>query len=442
AIESQILQKRKRALNDASKDKHDDDSTSGKRDRTTAPSLIARSKYSNTDVAPQIVFASLVESDPKSGTSIHPVKFGQMLMRLKVKNITQDGIKRIGRNRISVKFKGPEDANAFLNNADVKSKGYITVIPTFNMTRMGVVKGVPADWTDLECFDDLSTPVGFGKILKIRRMNRKVQSEGKTEWVPTSTVVLTFDGRILPERVFCCHNALPVELYHFPTVQCYGCCKYGHTKTQCRSKPRCYLCGAEHFGDSCTVDEPKCLYCDGRHNANSQQCPEYSRQRNIKICMSEKNISYSEAAKLFPAAKKSFADVLASAPSTSHPLQPSPTPHPMHSHQASTTSYRKTVFLRPKTHAPLAPGYDQRAHQDLINSYSFPPSPNGRALLENPTPPSEKTSTIEQIVMLLTTLLSNYSLPDHVATNLLKAIQTHHIPSPAVERQECSPKKT
>uniref|UniRef100_A0A2A4JQD0 CCHC-type domain-containing protein n=1 Tax=Heliothis virescens TaxID=7102 RepID=A0A2A4JQD0_HELVI len=315
---------------------------------------------------------------------------------------------------------------------------------------MGVVKGVPTDWSELETIDNLKSPLG--KILKVRRLNRKITSEGKPEWIPTSSVVVTFDGQSLPERVFCFYNSLPVETYNYPTIQCFGCCKYGHTRTNCRSKPRCYRCGGDHFGDGCSVEEPKCFYCTGSHTAISKHCPEYIRQRNIKASMAKDNISYSEATKIHAPSFRSFADVTASSfPSQSihqslsqepRPPRPPPPNYISHSQPSTSSSHKKIIVSRPKSQPSLHPGYDRRAHQDIINSFAFPPSPNGCALNDNPPTENDNAQTIQSIILLLSSVLSNYPLPDHVANNLIKTIKSHHIPSPTMEYQKCPPKKT
>ncbi|XP_063892284.1 uncharacterized protein LOC135117294 [Helicoverpa armigera] len=420
-----------------------------KRDRVTPPSLVSRSKYTNLDREPYLVYVSFTDSDSTSGSTLHPIRFGQLMQKLNIKNIKLGGIKRIGRNKISVEFESHEDANIFIESPAIKLKGFVSTIPTFNITRMGVVKGVPTDWSELEVIDNLKSP--HAKMLKVRRLNRRVVNEGKSEWVPTSSVVVTFDGQVLPDRVFCFYNSLPVETYNYPTVQCYACCKYGHTRPNCRSKPRCFRCGGDHLGDGCSVEDPKCLYCSGSHPANSRHCPEFIRQKNIKASMAKDNISYSEAARIHAPSFRSFADVTASTPITQtihqiltqEPRSPRPPPpnYISHSQPSTSSSYKKTILTRPKPHPSLQPGYDRRAHQDIINSFSFSPSPNGCALLDSPPSEKDHVQTIQSIIRLLSSLLVNFPLPDHVATNLISSIKSQHIPSSTVEYQKSDPKK-
>ena len=160
----------------------------------------------------------------------------------------------------------------------------IMLPPFLNLmfSRMGIVRDIPIEWTDEEIIDNIKVPDGCGPVIKARRLNRRVSTLDGSEWKPTQTVVLTFDGQILPSRVYCFYSALPVEKYMYPTIQCYKCCRYGHTRTLCRSSPRCYKCGLDHPGDGCDPppDRIKCVSCLGTHFATDKACPELGRQRS------------------------------------------------------------------------------------------------------------------------------------------------------------------
>uniref|UniRef100_A0A2A4J5G1 Endonuclease/exonuclease/phosphatase domain-containing protein n=1 Tax=Heliothis virescens TaxID=7102 RepID=A0A2A4J5G1_HELVI len=213
-----------------------------------------------------------------------------------IANIVRDGVKRVGRNRVSVEFASPQDANAFLINSILTKNSYVATIPSFNITRMGVVTGVPHDMSDEEAMNYLSVPSGCGEILKVRRIKRKNYRDGVLEWTPTETCVITFDGQVLPKRIYCFYTSLPVEQYIFPTIQCRKCCRFGHVEAICRSKPRCSKCGHDHPGDGCNIAEADafCVLCAGNHFANSKACPELGRQKVIKTIMAEKSLSYAE----------------------------------------------------------------------------------------------------------------------------------------------------
>lgn len=355
-------------------------------------SQISRERYSSNDKSPFIVHVTRVETNQNDGTILHPVTFGLFLLKNNVSNIVQDGVKKIGRNRVSVEFNSHQDANSFLSNSLLNKAKYSASIPSFNITRMGVVSGVPVDMSEEDAMIYITVPIGCGKILKVRRINRKSFKDGIPEWKATETCVITFDGQVLPKRVFCCYNSLPVEQYIYPTIQCYECCRFGHVESICRSKPRCFKCGHDHQGNGCDFQEKDafCILCSGNHFANSKSCPEFGRQRTIKSMMAEKVLSYAEASKSVPSVSRSYANVTKSMPSST-----------------LTQSYKKTVYLNPKTHAPLAPSYDKFSHHNIVKSPQST-QPNGCALDSiNAQHSSNPSEIIHLLIQLLTSFMSN-----------------------------------
>lgn len=386
-------------------------------------------KYTDNDKGPFIIHVSVKESNPSAGTFIRPLKFGQFLVRNKVKNIKSDGVKKVGRNRISVEFKTGNDANNFLLNQILGNNNYVASIPNYNVSRMGVVRGIPTDMSMKEFVESLEIPVGFGPVVKARRLNRKTFDNGKTTWVPTQSVVITIHGQSLPDKVCSFHNSLPVETYLLPTIQCLGCCRFGHTKALCRSKPRCYRCAQAHFGENCSAPETEvcCCFCSTAHFATDKSCPEQQRQRNIKSCMSQDNISYQEAAARFKPSQKSYSDVA----KTSIAASPSPTSQlltnlsPSRSFPAQSTSYRKTVSLPSRSRAPLGKSYDKQAHNDIVKTPSSS-LPNGCALNSSPVEQennlaSPNDNLLDCLCMLIFNILSRYDdipVPSHVALRI------------------------
>lgn len=345
-----------------------------------------RAQYSKDDIGPFVVHVERLELDPQSGTTIHPVNFGKLLFRNKVLDIAVGSIKKIGRNRISILFNSYNGANRFMDNEFLSTNSYKAFIPSFAICKMGFITGVPTDWTDDEILELFEVPQGFGKIIKVRRLNRR-KDDG---WHKTQSIVLTFDGQALPKNVYAVYNSFEVLSYRYPTIQCFQCCRFGHTKSKCRSQPRCYKCGQNHQGDTCatTTELSKCLHCSGNHFANDKNCPELERQKAIKQDMTSKTISYAEASKLHAPVKKSFAEI--------------------------TKSYKKTIFKKPKPPTPLGQGYDRKAHNDIIATSPYH-SGNGIALSRSEDS-HQATDSINEI------LSANLSLPhleslhnDHVA---------------------------
>ncbi|KAL0901574.1 hypothetical protein ABMA27_006795 [Loxostege sticticalis] len=301
---------------------------------------------------------------------------------------------------------------------------------------MGVVRGVPVDWTDDEIIENISVPIGCGKIIKARRLKRKISNNGQTNFVPIETVVLTFDGQVLPKRVFICYNALPVDLYIYPTIQCFNCCRYGHIKSQCRSTPKCFKCGQDHSGDSCSVEEEfvSCCLCSSKHYATSKKCPEYSRQRSIKESMAKSCISYAEAVKLHPPISRSYADVLLSVPPHSKESHSTYIPNNSNNSDNKVTSYKKTVFKKPSSPRPSSSkGYDRAAHQAIIKDYNAPITKSGCTLINsNNQDDSFSNISIRELLLTLINSLhqSNFiSVPSHVAQPDKEFVRSSHTES-------------
>ncbi|GFG29647.1 hypothetical protein Cfor_12613, partial [Coptotermes formosanus] len=328
----------------------------------THPSFVigAINTYSENDKGPYIVHVSRISPDPAAGTSIRPIKFGQFLSNHKFQNIHREGVKRVGRNKISVQFTSAEDANNFITSPVLALCKYTASIPTFSVTRMGLVRQVPTDLSMEEFATNALLPPGCGNIIKARRLSRKNVEDGKVSWVPTQSVVVTFLGQSLPSKIFLYYTSLPVELYNFPTTQCYACCRYGHTKAACRSKPRCFRCSKEHLGDSCEVTESgaSCAHCLGRHFATNRSCPEQERQRSIKVVMAQQSISYVEACAQFPTVSRPYSEIA----------------------QPNHSSVR-TIYTTPRPRAPLGKSYDKVAHRDLVST-PVSSMPNGCAIIE------------------------------------------------------------
>lgn len=391
----------------------------------THPSLNENNKrYELQDVGPFIVHVSRLESSPSQGTSLKAIKFGQFLHKNKIANITRDGVKVVGRNRVAVEFCTAADANKFMQDPLLNENGYKVGIPTYSITRMGVCKDVPRDLSMDEFVNSLDLPQGCGHVLRARRFSRKNKdSDGKVSWIPTQTVVITFRGQVLPEKIYSYKATVIVEPYKFPTIQCRACCRFGHVKAQCRSKPRCYRCAQPHDGENCTISQENasCLHCSGRHFSTNLNCPEHSRQKFVKLIMSQDNISFSEANAKVPSSRKPYAEVAKSPSST----QNSPSASP----PSQTTSYRKTVFTQRRPHAPLGKSYDKQAHNSLIADVSSS-LPNGCALNNNSPSSSISTSTLpitpndnllEVLISSIICIVSKFNdttLPPNVANKL------------------------
>lgn len=376
-------------------------------------------EYREGDKGPYIVHVS--KSDVENiGEPLKILKFSQFIHKNKVSGIAEGGIKSIGRNKMSVEFQTGSEANTFKKSEVLGKNSFNAAIPKFHITRMGVVKQVPCDWTLEEFVQNIKCPTQSVTVIKARRLNRRIQKEGKNQWVPSTTVVLTFRGQILPERVFCYYTSLPVSLYELPVIQCRNCCRFGHVAKQCRSSPRCHRCSQPHRGDQCQITEENttCVLCSGRHMATYGKCPEHDRQRKIKQAMSENFISYTEASVRFPKTRSPYVEL---AKSIAPPRTVSTTPVI----PQSRTSYIKTTYntVRPRIHS--APAYNIQTHHNIV---STPQSsqPNGCALQNESTlSPTQDNSMVLLTRFLQNTVTSNSDIyPPQILQLVQQALQT------------------
>ena len=75
---------------------------------------------------------------------------------------------------------------------------------------------------------------------------------------------------------------------------------FGHQENKCGRHAVCCNCGEpEHCGPSGVCDKPaKCVNCSGDHPANSKQCSQWEKEKNLKIKY-ENNLSFPEAHKQY-----------------------------------------------------------------------------------------------------------------------------------------------
>lgn len=411
----------------------------------THPNYDSSRKYTDKDAGPFIVHAFREESHPKAGTTLNPIQFGQMLMRANVQGISRHGVKSVGRNRVSVDFKSASDANRFIREPALRTYKFAAIIPSYNVTRMGIVRNIPTEWSMLDLISEVELPEGCGDILKARRLNRKVVRENDVVWVPTRTVVLTFEGQVLPPKIYCCHTIIEVSTYELPTIQCNSCCRFGHTQDKCRSSPKCFRCGQAHLGNTCSVleNDALCIHCTGNHFATNKRCREHTRQKDIKFTMAQENISYIEAAKRFPVVlQPTYADVsrtLFSPSPRSQPLSQSRAPQKPAAPASprTPTSSRRTIYSPISPRVSHSPGYDRIAHQALI-SQRDPPSPQNGAALKAPSV-SQNDNLIDIALSLLINLFGKFNdspPPSNVAQKLDLLFKLVKIPDNSVELSE------
>lgn len=229
---------------------------------------------------------------------LHPMIVGHILhKKLNIKNIKE--IKTVGRNRVKIQFNSIYEANNLVNNEFLASENLKAYIPSHLLETKGIIRGVDTNF-DVEYLKEniISTSI----VTDIKRTHKKItNSEGKIEFVPKQTIIVSFEGNILPKHVIINCVYAPVEQFIGRVTQCYNCLRFGHISKQCKSTmSRCITCGLEKNDQHrCNEKQVYCVHCKSReHVSISKKCPFYEKQKNIKTIMFEKKLSFSEAHRL------------------------------------------------------------------------------------------------------------------------------------------------
>ncbi|GBP05401.1 hypothetical protein EVAR_76813_1 [Eumeta japonica] len=106
---------------------------------TTAPiKRIGYLEHNNNDIGLFVVEVSL-----STGRVLHPVSFGKILHSANVKDIVNGSMKKIGRNCVVLSFQDSVAVNTFFCNCLLAFKGLRAFMPSFNVTRLGLIRGAP-----------------------------------------------------------------------------------------------------------------------------------------------------------------------------------------------------------------------------------------------------------------------------------------------------------
>ncbi|KAI4470819.1 cell division protein kinase [Holotrichia oblita] len=267
-------------------------------------------KFDIYDLPPYQVY---IESLDKNIGQLRDMALGNLLIKNKVERIKR--VDKKGRNRVSIEFSNLKAANSFLSSDFLERNNYEGYIPRHLVSCKGVIRNIDTNITEEFLLKNIKVE-SERPIIAVRRIKRKVQAEDqKINMVNTASVVVTFRGKSLPKSLSICYNFRQVEPYIAPVIQCFGCCRYGHIKAQCRSAIRCPACYDKHSLSSCpNKDNPTCHFCEGNHlsteegiSFNKRGCPEFLNQKKINELMAAYNYSYFEASKLCDnSVRKSF----------------------------------------------------------------------------------------------------------------------------------------
>lgn len=123
-----------------------------------------------------------------------------------------------------------------------------------NRVTRGAITGIPVD----EDLEKLKRSMYGGEVSRMKRLLRTVNGER----VDSLSVLIEFQGSVLPERVKVGCMSFQVRPYIPPPLRCYKCQRYGHIAAVCKGKQRCPKCGEDHRVEDCKENvKDKCCNC-------------------------------------------------------------------------------------------------------------------------------------------------------------------------------------
>lgn len=262
-------------------------------------------EYTRTDMAPYRIYFELRKETTTE--KINKFTLGAALLELGMKPYITD-MKYVGKHKIMVFVSSYLKANLLVETINAGDSIYRAYVPKHVVCITGVVAGIPANIDVEQIKEEIQCEV---PIIDVVRMTRYEEGVGK---VPISRISVTFRAHELPRnvRMFCCSSN--VQPFRPKVVICMKCLRFGHRTDNCKGARRCQRCSQRHDDEEEFRNCPKTLYCvhckSTEHNSVDQACPERKRQHNIKVLMSRKNLTYSEAREQIPQVQNMYEPLL------------------------------------------------------------------------------------------------------------------------------------
>ncbi|KAJ8688046.1 hypothetical protein QAD02_023841 [Eretmocerus hayati] len=270
---------------------------------------IALNKFKEFDIYDKAPFKMFLQNVDNSSERINPLLINKFLItKFKNKDVFEECYP-IAKNKVCIVAKSLKIANEVLNLKEWKEQKKEIFIPNHLKTRQGVIKGIPAEFSEEEILQNLEVNdphFGTIHILNVRRFTRKNRDPqtGKLgPAIPTKTVLITFRGQYLPPRVVLYKIRRSVEIYYPQVRQCYRCYNFGHLKANCKSAIElCLRCAEPTHSVELTCPrkelQPQCKNCKQGHIAIDKSCEVRKRQQYYRDYATENNISVAEAKKI------------------------------------------------------------------------------------------------------------------------------------------------
>lgn len=209
--------------------------------------------------------------------------FARLLRDENISNVTK--IKYKSPYKIFIQFSEKNQAEKLINLKKLIEMDIRAQFTNEGSLSYGMIRGVDLGTNEKELLESLKCEYDIISAKRLKRLNK----EGK--WVESESVRLCFRNPVAPVSINAYGFRFDVERFEFPVTRCSGCWSFGHIKRFCKlNKIICPKCGGAH--DNCETTEYKCINCKGPHMAFDKSCPFFKKEKEIRVIMSEHNVTY------------------------------------------------------------------------------------------------------------------------------------------------------
>lgn len=207
-----------------------------------------------------------------------------------------DDIVKKSKSQVEIIFKDRNEANEFLEDDFLTAHDLEIFVPIHRQMRKGLIRGVSTDLPEKLILENIESKYKVCEVKRLNRRNKNFNDDGD-KWIPSESILLSFEGQDLPDKVIIFGLLARVTPYVRNPMQCYRCFRFGHTSTRCKWEANCIMCGKnKHEGDACEGTVPWCIHCKAPHKStDTKNCKEYKDQKAIQILMAYDNLSYIDA---------------------------------------------------------------------------------------------------------------------------------------------------